>query len=898
MNNILKYNQKIWRVKASAPVLSQIFSRQLDISPLMAQLLVNRGIYTVEHARDYLGCELERLHHPCLLRDMPKAVTRILEAVRDGDKILIYGDYDVDGITATALLIRVFQRLGVNVEYHIPNRLTEGYGLHLDVLKQAAGKGINLIVTVDCGISSLEEALWANVNGLDLIITDHHEPPAELPQAFAVINPKRPDCKYPYKDLAGVGVALKLAQALLEEAGIGSQVWQEFLDLACLGTIADIVSLQGENRIIVKHGLTRLARTENAGLQALIAVSGLDQGALGARGVGFSLAPRLNAAGRMKSPDLALKLLLSDNTAEAWELASELNLLNQQRKKIESEVLEEIEKMLDERPALAEERVLVFASPGWHVGVIGIVASRLVTHYNRPVLLIALLDGEGKGSARSVPGFNMHQALSHCQSLLLNYGGHAAAAGFSIEKDRIDDFRRDLNLYAGDVLHDEETVSLLELDGIINMDQVSEKLVKEFDRLRPFGSHNPGPLLGCRQATVLKCRGVGREEAHLKMLLKSQNSTFDGIGFNLGAYVEVLATAEEVDLAFVPGINEYNGRSSVQLEVKELGLPAVLETEGETLVNDLPGGLGYLPTEKMTGQLDDLFIPEFVLLKLHQVLQDSADYGQASKITTEPIKLEDWRGLHDRPGALAGVASCGEPTVVITNCAYRTIELAHFLQLAVPFLAGKVAFCHHSITDDVKSRIMQCFREKSILTIVTTPAAAGGLEQLAGQTVIYDLPYEHEAVCIALKTVCPDGRLCLLFSSGDFNENKEALGNLAPDRECLASLYRILRQEHNRGNLRNCTVKLITERMRTAGYPFIHHDTVRVCLSIMEELELLTIKGVAEAGQLELYPPSHRKRDLMEAKTYQHIQQLKESALSWMDRLVDNPLHGGNGIFS
>ncbi|HBC92075.1 MAG TPA: single-stranded-DNA-specific exonuclease RecJ, partial [Pelotomaculum sp.] len=681
------------------------------------------------------------------------------------------------------------------------------------------------------------------------------------------MNPKRPDCKYPYKDLAGVGVALKLAQALLEEAGMDNLVWQEYLDLACLGTIADIVPLQGENRIIVKHGLPRLARTKNAGLQALIAVSELAKEEMGPRQVAFGLAPRLNAAGRVKSPDPALKLLLADNTAEAWTLAAELNRLNQERQKIESEVFEEIKKMLDEHPETAEDRVLVLASPGWHVGVIGIVASRLVNIYTRPVLLIALQDGEGKGSARSVPGFHMHQALSHCQALLLSYGGHASAAGFSIEEDRIEDFRRELNLYAGETLHNEDTNVLVELDGFINMEQVSEKLVNELDLLRPIGHHNPGPLLGCRQATVLKCRGVGRGAAHLKMLLQSQNATFDGIGFNLGAYAEVLATAEEVDLAFVPGMNEYNGRSSIQLEVKELGMPAVLET-AEAIQTSFLRKMDSVPTE--------LFIPEFVLLQLRYVLQNAEMPGQVDKITGAPLKLEDWRGLDDRPGALAGIALRGEPTVVITSCAYRTIELAHFLQLAVPSLAGRVAFCHSSSQEAEKDGIVQCFSDGTISTIVTTPAMAGDLAQHAVQTIIYDLPYAHEAFCRGVNTVRPGGSLYLFFSPDDLQENREALGNLAPDREFLASLYRILRREHNKENLGNCTVEFIIGRMRAAGYQWVHHDMVRVCLGILEELELLTVKGRGQGGRLELYPPPRHKRELMEAKTYRYLHRLKD----------------------
>jgi single-stranded-DNA-specific exonuclease len=885
MNNITRNNQKIWRVKASAPALSQIFARKLDISPLMAQLLINRGIYTVEHARNYLGCELESLHPPGLLLDLPKAVERILRAVRYREKILVYGDYDVDGITATALMILVFRRLGIDVDYHIPNRLTEGYGLRLEILKQAAGEGTHLVITLDCGISSIEEALWARDNGLDLIITDHHEPGAELPQAFAVINPKRNDCKYPYKDLAGVGVALKLAQALLEDAGADSLAWQEYLDLACLGTIADVVPVQGENRIIVKHGLTRLVRTKNPGLRELIAVSELSKGVLGPREVGFVLAPRLNAAGRMSSPEPALKLLLSGDTAEARELAAGLNRLNQERQKVETEVFEEIINMLEKCPPGAEDRVLVLASADWHVGVIGIVASRLVNIYARPVLLITLKDGEGKGSARSVPGFNLYQALSRCQSLLVSYGGHSAAAGFTIEEDKIEEFRKELNIYAGEVLQDEERPTFVELDGFINMDQVSEELINELSLLRPFGHNNPGPLLGCRHATVLKCRGVGRGAAHLKMLLKSQNTIFDGIGFNLGAYAEVLATSEEVDLAFVPSINEYNGKTSIQLEVRDFGMPAVMET-ARVIQTDFPHGLGYLPTEKITGQLEELFIPEFILLLLRDLTGSSGRLRQGEIIRT-PIKLEDWRGLDDRPGALAEIASRGEPTVVITSCGYRTIELAHFLQLAVPYLAGRVAFCHSSLTDAERDRVERHFKDGTISTVVATPAVAGKLEVCADAGVIYDLPYELETFGYCVNTLRPGGTLYLLFNAADLNENKEALGGLAPDWKALASIYTIIRQEHSGGNLVNCTAQYIAGRMQAAGYQYYSQDMLRICLRILEELKLLRFFKAGSKDWFELCPPPQYKRDLMEAKTYQYLHQIKDNAIAWMTKLVD-----------
>jgi single-stranded-DNA-specific exonuclease len=347
MNNNTRENQKLWRVKATAPSLSYIISRQLGISTLLAQLLINRGIYTVEQARDYLESGLAGMHSPGLLCDLPKAVERIKEAIRCEERIMIYGDYDADGITATALLVRTFHYLGVNVATYIPNRLTEGYGLRLDALQKAVSEGVALLITVDCGISSITEAKWAKENELDLIITDHHEPPAELPQAYAVINPKRQDCRYPFKKLAGL-------RALFEATEL-------------------------------KHKL------------------------LGAREIGYVLAPRLNAAGRMGDPGIALNLLLTDNMSEAMQLANQLENLNRLRQKIETEIFEEIKTMLDTNKAAAGDQVIVLASPDWHIGVIGIVASRLVTLYNKPVLLIAIDNEEGKGSARSIPGLDRNQ---------------------------------------------------------------------------------------------------------------------------------------------------------------------------------------------------------------------------------------------------------------------------------------------------------------------------------------------------------------------------------------------------------------------------------------------------------------------------------------------------------
>lgn len=894
MKNSTKSPQKIWRVKTPAPALCRILAWKLGISPITAQLLINRGVCTVEQGRAFFGSELERLHPPLLLKDMEKAVARLLKAVRNREKILVYGDYDADGLTATALLVQVFRRLGAVVDYYVPNRLEEGYGLRQEALRQTLEKGTDLVVTVDCGISAMQEACWAKENGLDLIITDHHEPPSEMPPAFAVINPKRPDCMYPFKELAGVGVALKLAQALLESAGEESEAWQDYLYLFCIGTIADIVPIRGENRILVKHGLPWLANTGNPGLQALMTVSGINKEDLGTREVGFGLAPRLNAAGRIGSPDLAVRLLLTDNIGEAQELAFELNKGNQTRQKIEAAVLEEALKQLEEKPEQGEAQVLVLASEDWHPGVIGIVASRLMDRFYRPVLLIALDGSVGKGSARSIPDFHLYKSLTHCREHLLDYGGHALAAGFSIERCKIEDFRRDLNRYAQQIIGDKKMVPRLDLDGIIEVGQVSEELVNEINLLRPFGHLNPDPLLGCRKALVLESRGVGRGAAHLKLRLRCEKGSMDGIGFNLGAYAESLSTAEAVDLAFVPDINEYNGRRSVQLKVKDLGIPAIMDPPGQ--VNrevDFLKGKGFTPDGELPGDLEKLFMPEFVVRTLdslkNQPLLEQGDYHKQ----LQNIKLIDNRGSIDRPGQLVELAGGGEPTLVVTSCGYQTIELAHYLQLVRPALRGKTVYYHDYLSEDVRSVLVARFEAGDIKTLVATPGMTVSIGRYANQVLLYHLPYTVETITCAMNTMQPDGRLYLLFGPEDLEDNLAGLEVLAPNRDYLACLYKILRREENGsvGSSINLDLARTAHAMLEAGFPYSRKQTVEVALAILEELGLLISNREGNSLRVELYPRPSVKRDLLEAQTYKQLHQIKEESTTWMKKLLKEPLH-------
>lgn len=889
MKNIPKLKAKIWQVKASDPVLSQIFAHKLKISPITAQLLINRGIYTVEQGLAFLGSELERLHNPYLMIDLKKAVERILKAARSGERILLYGDYDVDGITSTALLARVLQRIGTDVHYYLPHRLTEGYGLHLAPLQRAREEGTSLVVTLDCGINALEEALWAEKNGLDLIITDHHEPPPELPQAVAVVNPKRQDCLYPFKELAGVGVALKVAQAILKESGKKNGAWQDYLDLVCLGTIADIVPLHGENRILVKHGLARLAHTDNCGLRALMSISGVEKNTFDARDVGFGLAPRLNAAGRLGNPGKALRLLLTDNPAEAWEIASELNRSNQERQKIESAVLTEALHLLQAKPHLQEAKVLVLASEGWHAGVIGIVASRLTEMLERPVLLVALAGGEGKGSARSIPGFNLYQALEYCREHLLNYGGHALAAGFTIDAGKIERLEKEINHYAAEALVLEDSIPLLELDAIIDAAQIDEELVGEIERLSPFGHTNPQPLLCFRKAKILESRVVGRNDKHLKFKFKMENKALEGIGFNLGAYAETVAAAGEVDLAFVPALNNFKGRRSIQLEVKELGTPAAMDIsdQDETLCFDFKF-TDILKKNK--AQQIDLFVPEFVLETLANRFVYSDNDTNKSKELFQGAVLTDWRGTLNRPAQLAKLAACGEPSLVITSCGYQTIELAHFLQLANPALCGQTGCLNQAVPAEQRNRTATMFQTGKIKIVIATPNTAAPVIGYAREVLLYHLPYNDLTCSSLIREMLPDGRLYLLFGPEDFEDNKAWLEVMAPDRNSLARIYRYLRQANNNGFLEHTNGADLARAMSLAGSPPFHACTTKTALEIFQELGLLIKQGPAQASRFKLLPVPSKKKDLYESMTFRSLQSIKNKSIRWMESILNDPL--------
>lgn len=539
------------------------------VSPLAALTLAGRGIRSREEASSFLAAGPELLHDPMLLRDMDAAVERINRALEQGETIAIYGDYDVDGITATCLLSSYLTERGAKVLPYIPDRLTEGYSLNTDAITRLRLKGARLLVTVDCGITNVKEAAFARGIGMDVVITDHHECKEELPQAAAVVNPHRPDCPYPFKQLAGVGVALKLALALTPEER-RLQVLEAYADLAAIGTVADVMSLTGENRSIVLLGLRRLAHSPRPGLQMLIRECALEDKPITSTTIGYTISPRLNAAGRMGCPTVAAQLLLTQDPKEGAQLARTLCELNRERQCIEQEIFAQCMQLLEARPELARDAI-VLADKSWHQGVVGIVASRLAERFSVPAFMICLgEDGRGKGSCRSCGDLNLFHALEQCEDLLEGFGGHELAAGFTIAEENIPDFRAKMQRLSAIWRREHQSVSTLSVDAVLeDAGLLTLENVADLQRLEPFGTGNPQPIFVLTGATVSSITPVGKGR-HTRLKVARDGCSFDAILFSFPPESTGLQPGCRADLAFYPQINQFRGNCTVQLTLADL----------------------------------------------------------------------------------------------------------------------------------------------------------------------------------------------------------------------------------------------------------------------------------------------------------------------------------------
>ncbi len=542
-------------------------SKAFNISPLTAIILYNRGLREDAEIRDFLARDLNAMHDPFLMKDMDKATERIHQAKRNNEKITIYGDYDVDGITSIAILYKYLEKMGIEVGYYVPDRMVEGYGVNREALDKIKSDGTSLIITVDTGITAVEEAEYAKEIGLDFIITDHHECKEKIPNVYAAIDPKRKDCPYPFKSLAGVGVVFKLIQALDVTAPLKS-LMDAYADLMCLGTVADISPLIDENRVIVTEGLKRFKTTKNIGLKALIDVS-TNGKTITTSTIGYTIAPRINASGRLGCASTSVELFLTEDNDKALELANSLCHENTLRQQTEQKMFKEALSYIEKHPEIEKDDVLVIPHENWHHGIVGIVSSKITEKYYKPSILFAVDGDFAKGSGRSVTGFNLFGALEDSSSLLEKFGGHELAAGLTIKSENIESFRKRINEYAKGKIDDMSRIPTISLDAQIKVTYITIETVHDINKLQPFGVNNPTPSFAVRNIKIHRI-SVMSEGKHLRMTLYKDGKYLDAVGFGMGDYYSMFEEGDYIDVAFALDINDYKGFQNVQLILKDM----------------------------------------------------------------------------------------------------------------------------------------------------------------------------------------------------------------------------------------------------------------------------------------------------------------------------------------
>ncbi|ACA59413.1 single-stranded-DNA-specific exonuclease RecJ [Candidatus Desulforudis audaxviator] len=818
-----------WRLKKPEPVLSRMLARECGISELTAQLLVNRGIITVREARIFLDGDLDSLWSPYLLRDMAPTVDRIRGALAAGEKILVYGDYDADGMTAAALMVAALRTLRGRVEYHIPWR-ADGYGLNPEVLERAAADGVGLVITVDCGVSARREIERAQALGLDVVVTDHHEPQGLLPPV-PVVNPRRPDCNYPFKDLAGVGVAFKLAQALL-----GDELPPPFLGLACLGTVADVMPLRGENRLLVRHGLPQLL--DNPGIAALGACQGENPVV---RDVAFGIAPLLNAAGRIGRPELGVEILLA-GPGEAAALAAQLAALNEERKYLEEKVSAAVLAELSGLPEVPP--VVVLAGEDWHPGVIGIVASRLAGRLGRPVALIAVDGDEGRGSIRAGEGWNLVEALESCREVLTRFGGHRCAAGFTLPTAAIPGFREAICRYARH-LPVPASGPELEIEALVTLDQLTPEVLREIEALEPWGAQNDPPILAAEDLRVVKHYRVGREGEHLKLVLEQGRTIISGIGFGLAPAHPEIAECRRVHLAFVPVINRWNGRETPEIKV----------------VDWKPGPAGTMTVQSAAGAEAPDYVPPPFLTEALTGGDPREPEGEWRLRTVYDLRHLPFWGPQARR-----FLNGDRPTLVAVPNPEMIPEVVSKMRMTLPRLLERLEWLTPEM-DTAGGGVRERFRSGAASTVVAVPP--DGCDLFPARVVTLGLMY-HWSQWRALAR-CGE-ELVLAFSGYDHVRNRRHLRSLAPNRKCLLTLFRLLRSLDLRVDSDR---RALFAAMHTQGHPDFTPVTLDVGLTILEELDLVARRG---DGGLEVRKKPGERKHLSQAPTFRRVHRIKRDA--------------------
>ncbi len=564
--------------KFADPVMETVeqLVEKLKVSHILGKLMVNRGIQSIEEGKFFLEAQLNNLPDPFEMRGMKEAVERIITAIKNREQITIFGDYDVDGVTSTALMIHFFRELNTPFDYYLPDRMEEGYGVNEDALDEIKSRGSSIVITADCGITAVKQVDYAQSIGLDVIVTDHHQISDEgLPKALAILNPHQPDCDYPFKFLSGVGIVFKFALGI--RRGLLDAGWKandlpnlkQHLDLFTLGTIGDMAPLTGENHVLTSHGLEEMRISTKPGLVALKSIAGIN-GKVDSFSIGFGLGPRLNAAGRLGKADHGLDLLVSSNLNDAMDIAKQLDCLNEERKETQKWSQKEAEYLIERQVDLEKDRVIVLASENFHQGVIGIVAAKIVQMFYRPTVLIALKDGVGKGSARSIPTFNLFKAFTNCSEHLIRYGGHAYAAGLNIEENKIDDFRKAINEVGHQFLTDDKLIPEINVDTTVLFRDLTPEFFDCVQNLGPFGQVNTQPVFHSKAIQVRDLKWIGKEKNHVRFRAFQEGDSINVIGFKLASVVKKLDLEQPMDIVYELHPNDWNGRLNLELKLIDI----------------------------------------------------------------------------------------------------------------------------------------------------------------------------------------------------------------------------------------------------------------------------------------------------------------------------------------
>lgn len=773
------YKARRWRSSLPDPAACWHLARTLNLSPVTAQVLYNRGLTTPEAAHAFLTAGREQILDPFQLKDMDRAVQLIRARIASGGPIMVYGDYDVDGVTGTTILVLALRALGATVEYYIPNRFDEGYGLNVGALEKIREQGHDFVVSVDTGVTAVKEAEAAKALGITLVISDHHEPGPTLPDVPALVNPKRPDCTYPFKGLSGVGVAFKLALALESP-----NAW-DLIDIVTLGTIADMVPLVGENRAIVREGLAALGATRRPGLRALMEVAGVKT-PVTATHIGFSLGPRINALGRMGSAMQGVELLVTADPAKAAELARHLDEENRSRQEIEASILEEALAQAERQAPQEREYVLVLAGEGWHHGVVGICASRVLEAYHRPSILLSIDGDEVRGSARSIPAFHMHRALLQVSDLFAKWGGHAAAAGMTLKQPGdVAELRRRLNAIGAQWLKPEDLVPELRIDAAVGLEEITDDLMTELQRLEPHGIGNPAPLFAVKDVRVMDARLIGKEQNHLKLLVKSAGNgpLMEAVGWGMAPAKP--SPTSRVQVAFQPEYDTYQGRHQLRLTMKDVQVMASPDGSG------MPVNVAAVP-----------FVTDLACMAwdpLSGLTDGARRKPMAFAVDARDHRLEAALNSLDTPHPEVAAAAAEseeegehEPPEITRLLYLEALALPAGARVLVrtnsPWAAAEVAAALHASQPNRRHEIH--------LWQPGAPEPQGGVMVIAPygleaqgfftDTVLYHPPYHWGQM--------PEGRVHLLWQQPDWQLNEAALSWPYPDRDVLVQAYKLIKQ--------------------------------------------------------------------------------------------------------